>query len=706
MVVAKSQAAFLAALLGVCSGTLSACAGQDPVTGVEGTGADAGDRGDGGAEASIPMGPPPCPPENKFCNDPPVEVDGGTMTCGTQAIDLTPASVNVMLAVDGSYAMRNHWTVVQEALKKMLEANSDLNFGAHLFWANASNLQMIFERVNFCGTTENRVLDVAPDQHQDVLNYFGPKPPGPGGQYFSLRPVVDPLRYYLDHDTKLSNENSTNYLVFISNGDDNCFGHAFAAKQDKNITYEKLAYELLKKNIRVLPIGFDGATAQRTWNGMLRTNFDALDRLAKNGGSGFDKALAADSSEELEMALSKVTEVVRTCRFKIPDVIDPAKQLNAFELTFYVNAIKIDRDRTHKEGWDFVNGKTSEVEAYGEACVALKAGKPLEAKKGCTDKVCGSAAAKVEAKGRSVLYLLDRSLSMAFCEKPGLVGEGIDCILDYGNTLSWWGKATRSIAQSLTEPINDDVEFGLQYFPSETNNACEVADKPEVAITQSSEIAIISSLLSNLASGSTPLVGGLEQVAKDPGRLGDMGQTSAVIVISDGGNACDGLSQADSVARLGAAAKSLADRGIKVYAVRFGPKDDAGFADQDAQLRAIVTNGGTAVTDPNDPMKAPYLDAPNQAELDGVLSTISEQLSSCDLDAKTNDPRADKSKTNLYIDGEVIPFDAMDAKANGWGWTDDTKTVIRMYGESCTQFKHSRASSIVVEFGCPIIPLL
>ena len=72
--------------------------------------------------------------------------------------------------------------------------------------------------------------------------------------------MIEPLNYYLKNASKLADPKRTNYLVFITNGNDNCFGSLFASKADKLLAYEKLAIELGKLNIRVMPIGFDAAS--------------------------------------------------------------------------------------------------------------------------------------------------------------------------------------------------------------------------------------------------------------------------------------------------------------------------------------------------------------------------------------------------------------------------------------------------------------
>jgi hypothetical protein len=125
-----SHCSVQALLLGVA--LLSACSGKDK--GVTADGDGTGD-GDAGIDGGYTLPPPVCPPENEYCKQAPVDE---VPSCGSESIDLTPVGVNVMLAVDGSYAMKNHWDIVQVAIKKMIESNTRLNFGAHLFWANPS----------------------------------------------------------------------------------------------------------------------------------------------------------------------------------------------------------------------------------------------------------------------------------------------------------------------------------------------------------------------------------------------------------------------------------------------------------------------------------------------------------------------------------------------------------------------------------------
>lgn len=649
------------------------------------------------ADAGTLLPPVTCTADNRFCGDAgPTVVDAGTL-CGNAPIDLEPVGVNVMVAVDGSKAMSAHWETMQLALKKMIEENLSLNFGAHLFWADVSSLEMVLDKLNFCGTTQNRVLDVGPDQQTQVLPFLGAVPPGPGAEFFSFRPVVEPLNYYLENASKLADPKRTNYLVFISNGDDNCFGTLFARTEDKLLTYEKLAIELVKRNIRVLPIGFDGATAQTTLTasgiGMLGTNFEALDRLAKFGGTGLDKALTADSSEGLSKAIATVSQAIRSCRFSVPDTLDPSKNLNPFALEFLINGVAVPRDRTHKDGWDFVGGNTSQAEIFGDGCKAIRSGRALGARTRCnTEDVCGTASTKLSTKPRAIQFLLDASASMLACSDL----DPFLCLPEPlgSSELLWWEVAVRSLATTVVATVNDDAEFGLQYLPARGTDigSCDIAGQPEVPTRDGSEIALIGSALSTFPLGSTPLVAALESIAAQPGRIAEGGVSGALVIMSDGGNSCGEISYEESVRRLAEAAAKLRERGVTTHVIKLG---NANILEEDAQLRAIADNGGAPQAG-----GVPYLEAPTPDQLNAVLAKLSDELASCQLELGAPPKDADTSKVNLFIDGEQIPFDAQNAKQNGWGWASDAHQTMLMYGEACTHFKKSRATNIVVEFGC------
>ena len=61
---------------------------------------------------------------------------------------------------------------------------------------------------------------------------------------------------------------------------------------------------------------------------------------------------------------------------------------------------------------------------------------------------------------------------------------------------------------------------------------------------------------------------------------------------------------------------------------------------------------------------------------------------------------------NLYLNGELIPFDQLKNAAEGWGWANPEKSAIDLYGGACSAFKTNRKTSINVEFGCPAVVLL
>ena len=644
-----------------------------------------------------------CPVSNPYCKG---DAAPAPAACSTVPVDLTPTGVNVMVAVEGAASMLPHWPVVQAAVKDLRASHPDAAFGLQVFWGELATAESGMAKGNWCGDTKNKLLDVGDNSEKALLDFLGVAPPGPSyfGGLFETSPVIEPLNYYLQNASKLADPTRTNYLVFITNGNDNCFGNQFSSKLLKQSAYEKLAIELGKRNIRIIPIGFDASSGpdNSDVNGATvnHTDMDVLQTLLDHGGSGLMTVPKADDPSKLSEVIEQVGQAVRNCRFAIPDALDPTKDVNPFALDFTVSGTKVARDRHAKEGWNFVDGNTGQVELFGQACQAVRAKAPVVAQKSCSDNVCGTASIKVETKPRAVLLSVDASASRIACE------DGTDACLmvpdsDTRVGITYWEAVQHAVGESLAAPINDDVEFGLQLFPSKDAAAfsCDLDATPEISPAPGTEIPIMSQVLEKFPFGFSPVVQALENIAAMPGKLADPNYQGAVVMLTDGGDNCAGVSQDELVTRFGAASGKLLAAGIKTYVVRYGAAD-GNTPEQEAQLRAIVANGGTATSDPADLTKKPYIDAHTAQDLSDALSQISNSLATCAFTLGGVSDDADKDAVNLYLNGEIVPFDKQTTQQSGWGWLDPEQSSIQLYGQSCDDFKNNRKTSVIVEFGC------
>ncbi|HKU41430.1 MAG TPA: hypothetical protein VJR89_24905, partial [Polyangiales bacterium] len=529
---------------------------------------------------------------------------------------------------------------------------------------------------------------------------------------YQVSPVIEPLNFYLTNASKLADPTRTNYLIVFTGGNDNCFGSAFVSTDEKLIAYQKLALELSRRNIRVIPVGLDDPSKRRPANaglfpppmqggfvgtsggGALPTDYDVLGTLLMHGGSGLSEVPRIDTAAKLQELVSRVGQSVNSCRFELPATLDSSASLNPFELAFSINGKTVPRDRHQKNGWDFVNGSTSSVEFFGQGCEAVQSGQVLQANKSCEQNICGTAAVSVETKPRVVLLLLDSSASRIECTDGSL-----NCLSlpgTAGRSLTFWENVQHAVGTALVAPVNDDVSFGMQFFPSKNAEAlsCNVATQADIPPAPSQQITIMKQMLEKLPFGLSPVVAVMESVAAAPGKLADPGVIGAVVLLSDGGDNCSGDRQAQIVTRLGAATKKLADAGVKTYAIRYGSKEGE-TPEQAEQLNAVATNGGTGASG-----SVAYMDAKTAEQLSSALAAISDKLATCSFKLGAVQAQVDKSRTSLYLNGEQIGFDAKAAKQEGWNWVDAERTTVELYGEACTTFKTSRRSRVVVEFGC------
>jgi hypothetical protein len=680
-------------------------------------------------DAGVIMTMSVCPPDNPFCEQTPLATSTGPAApglvpiqtnCGSVPIDLRPAGVNIMIAVDGAVSTSARWSDIGTAIRSLREKNPTAAFGMHVFWADPvdplGDQATANKSNNGCLEQHDKLLELGDHTAQEMVSFLGNGPQG--GVIFDtyqVSPVIDPLNRYLAQDNKLSDPTRTNYLIVFTGGNDNCFGSAFISTGEKLIAYQKLASELSKRNIRLIPVGLDapstkppatmmanpfappqgGGFVGTSTGSLLPTDYEVLGTMLKYGGSGLSEVPRIDTAAKLTELVSRVGQSINNCRFELPSALDSSASVNPFELTFSINGKTVPRDRHQTNGWDFVNGSTSSVEFFGQGCQAVQSGQVLQANKSCEQDICGTAAVSAETKPREVLLLLDSSASRTECTDGSL-----DCLSLPGSSptrpLTYWETVQHAIESALTAPINEDVAFGMQFFPSKTAEmfSCDVAAAPEIPPAPAQQITIMKQMLEKLPFGLSPVVGILESVATAPGKLADPGVIGAVVLLSDGGDNCSGATQAQAVMRLGAAAKKLHDAGVDVFAIRYGSADGE-TAQQAEQLNAIANNGGTASTG-----SVAYIDAKSGAELTSALAAISDRLATCSFTLSGIKPGVDKSRTSLFLNGEQIGFDAKAMKQDGWNWVDAERTTVELYGDACASFKTSRRTRVVVEFGC------
>lgn len=691
--------------------------------------AGSGAAGSGGvSDAGVIMEMPLCAPDNPFCAPAMPTMTGApampnAQNCGSLPIDLTPAGVNIMIAVDSSASMMTHWSSVVTAIKSLRENNPTASFGMHVFWADAvdptTDTSTMNTTNNACLEEHNKMLELGSHTADEMISFMGSGPQGGtiAGVY-QVAPVVDAIDQYLTQPTTLADPKRTNYLVLITSANDNCFGSAYVGKADKLVAYQKLAIELGKKNIRIIPVGVDAPSTtdaatddpfgfgpgltgtSMAANGTdLVTDYDALNTLLKYGGTGLTTVPRIDTAANLQELVSSVGQKLNNCRFDIPATLDSQSAVNAFELSFSINGVAVPRDRHQANGWDFVNGSTSTVEFFGQGCQALQSGQGLQANKTCEQNVCGTAAVSVSTKPRMMLLLLDSSASRIECSD-----ESQDCLSTPGTpgrSLTYWEVVQGAVEQALISPVNDDVMFGMQFFPTKNAEAlsCDVAAAPEIPPAPGQQIAVMKGMLEKLPFGLSPQVAVMESVAAAPGMLADPSVLGTVVMLSDGGDNCSGDMPPQIAMRIGAAAKKLFDAGVKTYAIRYGSADGETQEAAD-ELNAIANNGGTAQIG----KPTAYIDAKTPDDLAQAFAGISDMLATCSFMLDNVPATVDRNRTSLYLNGEQIGFDAMNTQTDGWNWTDATQTGIQLYGAACTSFKTNRHTSVVAEFGCePVV---
>lgn len=131
---------------------------------------------------------------------------------------------------------------------------------------------------------------------------------------------------------------------------------------------------------------------------------------------------------------------------------------------------------------------------------------------------------------------------------------------------------------------------------------------------------------------------------------------------------------------------TLKNAGIKTYVI--GIPGSESYAEV---LNEMALAGGSAQIGDNK-----YFSIADLNDLGDVLGSIASVYVSCDFELVDTPP--DPGLTNVYLDGQVLPYGDM----SGWVWAAGMpgKTV-RLMGMACERLKHGQIKQVQIVSGCP-----
>jgi hypothetical protein len=284
--------------------------------------------------------------------------------CGLQNHTLARSPAVVVLLQDRSTSMRSklsggatRWATVVDGIKPVLQQT-----GSGILWG-----LKLFPDGQRCGVTPG--VGVAPvlnnatviaaelDKIQVVANSAD------NLGLWDGTPVAPALRQTARYLASLPSD-TRKYILLATDGQPTCEGGdpllgGGDPDSDDLASGPAAVAEVAAMGIKVPVIGI--AAEEKT-----------LNEMAKAGGMPRPSDPAyypANSSAELAAAFAEITGAVVSCTFSLGGMKPPSPDDVAVKL----DGVKVPRDRTHGEGWDY-DGSVANVVIYGQTCERLKGG--------------------------------------------------------------------------------------------------------------------------------------------------------------------------------------------------------------------------------------------------------------------------------------------------------------------------------------------
>lgn len=296
--------------------------------------------------------------------------------------------------------------------------------------------------------------------------------------------------------------------------------------------------------------------------------------------------------------------------------------------------------------------------AGAESCVAMVCERGTD---------CGQTELTIEPIVPNVLVLLDISGSM-------------DGQLPGGQTKIAVAKA--SINQMLNT-FSGRIRWGAAFFPSD--GACG-APTNVIPPGANNEIPVELGVQVVSADGATPINASINQI-QAANYLRDPNHPNYLLLISDGGETCEGQTPRDMVNqdtrnRIG---QMFSRDNIGTFVVGFGNGVDVNWLNQFANA------GGYPNTAPG---SNAFYAAGDATALETALGTILGSVIGCDF--ALTQPPADPNEVYAFFDDVILPRD----DPNGWV-LDLPNSQVTFQGDACTRLRNNQVTDIDVVFGCP-----
>ena len=329
---------------------------------------------------------------------------------------------------------------------------------------------------------------------------------------------------------------------------------------------------------------------------------------------------------------------------------------------------------------------------------------------GSDSGVCGGDLVEAQPRQVHLIVVLDRSESM---------------LKSWGEPTRW--SVMRDALGAALDTVKDQMSIGLQLFPVDSH--CGTSSETELTVGVAAGTSTVPMIEAALGAaepgGATPTADALERALAyfSTGAGKDLEGDKYVLLATDGGPNCNQtpeMSCAETTCTtnmdqdcpagvpnccVGAASDACLDdqrsigrvealqtAGISTFVVGI-----PGTAAYGAVLDALAVAGGTAVG-----QSSPrYFEVADASALAATLSGITRTLVRTCHFALTSVP-PDRSKVNVFIDGEVLP------KLGDDGWDFDNATnppTIVIKGQTCSEVESRGAESVQIEFGCPTVEI-